>query len=325
MNLKRILYIVNILAFVLLGAALVFYLAFRPDGSENQKEGSVLVGASYMTMNNELFAIINEQISHRIDAEGDRLIVRDPALSVERQQEQIEDMLDMGIDVLILTPVESDKLSEVLRRAREEGVLVIVVDSELSDSNLADCTIVSDNYRAGVLAGEYFLSGIQEGEQKRVVLLTHNEVMSGYKRVEGFLDTVGGREDVRIVGRIPCEGKLELAVPRMEDFIGKGVPFDSVFCLNDPACMGAAAALDENGLLEKSSLYGVDASPDVKAMIRDGKIRASVAQFPTRVGEEAAEAMYRLLRGEEVDQTILVPVELVTQENVEMYSVERWQ
>ena len=325
MNFKRILNICNFIIALILVVLLAGYFLFHPDGSVSQDEDSVLIGASYMTMNNELFAIINEQISHRVDAEGDHMVVRDPALNLDRQVEQIEDMLDMGIRVLILTPVDSDAISDVLRRARKQGVIVIVVDSNLADPSLADCTIVSDNYRAGVLAGEYLLSRMEEGSHRDIVLLTHDTALSGVQRVKGFTDTVSGREGISIVGRIPCEGKLELAVPRMESFIEEGIPFDSVFCLNDPSCIGAAAALDSKGLLESVELYGVDASPEVKAMIRDGMIDGSVAQSPTKVGEQAADALYSLLRGQKVDPLILVPVELVTQENVEEHNVDRWQ
>ena len=329
MNFRRLFQLCHFILGLLLAVLVFCCFFFRPDISENQKENSVLIGAIYMTMNNELFAIINEQIAHRVDAEGDRMVLRDPALNVERQIEQIDDMLDMGIDVLVLTPVESGRLTRVLQRAREQGVLIVVVDSNLSesDSGLADCTIVSDNYRAGRLVGEYFLSRKEEAgqEEARLVILTHEEAASGVERVQGFLDTVSGQEGVTVVQKIPCEGKLELAMPRMEEYIEKGIPFDSVFCLNDPACIGAAAALDASGLLEHTSLYGVDASPDAKAMIRDGSIQASAAQFPTRVGEEAADAIYHLLNGEKVDPLILVPVELVTKENVESYSVDRWQ
>lgn len=322
MNFRRLLQILNLLVILLIVVLAGGYFLMRPDGSENQKEHSILIGASYMTMNNELFAIINEQIVHRAEAEGDRVILRDPALNVERQVEQINDMLDMGIDVLVVTPVDAGGLNDVLKRAREQGVLIVVVDSDLADPSLADCTIVSDNYRAGVLVGEYLLSQTDHAD---LVILTHNEAISGVERVRGFLDTVGGHRGFRIVEEIPCEGKLELAMPRMEDFIEKGITFDNVFCLNDPACIGAAAALGAHGLLDQVNLYGVDASPDGKALIRDGNIQASAAQFPTRVGEQAADSLYRLLDGEKVESRILVPVELVTKENVEEYNVDRWQ
>ena len=313
-----------IMALLALSAALLIagYSVLRPDISANQKEGSRLIGASYMTMNNEFYEILNEQISHRVEAEGDRLILRNPALSVSRQVEQIGKMLDEGISVLILTPVDSDGLTDILKRARQQGVKVIVVDSNVSDEQLVDCTIVSDNYKAGCLLGDYLL---QNKENSKVVILTHEAATSGRERVQGFLDTIKGHEGIEVVEEVPCEGQLEIAMPQMEKLIDQGTEFDSVFCLNDPASLGVAAALDSKGLLGSVDIYGVDASPDAKQLIHEGKMKASVAQSPSQIGEEAADAIYALLGGQKVEHFITVPVELVTKDNVEQYNVDRWQ
>lgn len=314
------------LIMILLAAAAALVIAgcliLHPDYSANQKERSRLIGASYMTMNNEFYEILNEQISHRVEAEGDRLILRDPALSVERQVEQIGMMLDEGISVLILTPVDSDGLTDILKRARQMGVRIIVVDSNVRDEQLVDCTIVSDNYKAGCLLGDYLL---QNKESTKVVIMTHDAATSGRERVQGFLDTIEGHEGIEVVEKVPCEGQLEIAMPQMEKLIEQGKEFDSVFCLNDPSSLGAAAALESKGLLDKVDLYGIDASPDAKQLIYEGKMDASVAQFPSRIGEEAASAIYDLLDGKKVEAYISVPVELVTKENVENYNVDRWQ
>ena len=310
----------------LLAAAGVFfivtYLLLRPDASANQKAKGRLIGASYMTMNNEFYEILHEQISHRVEAEGDRVILRDPALSVDRQVEQIEMMLDKGISVLVLTPVNAEGLTEVLAKAHERGVKIIVVDSSVSNPELVDCTIESDNYRAGCMLGEYLL---KTRERSDIVIMTHETAISGQERVQGFLDTVGGHEGINIVQQVSCEGQLEIAMPKMEELIDQGARFDSVFCLNDPSSLGAAAALESRDLLDKVDIYGVDASPDAKQLIYEGKMKASVAQFPTRIGEEAGNAIYDLLEGKEVRSHISVPVVLVTQENVEQYNVDRWQ
>ena len=250
-----------IMGFLAAAAVLLIggYMILRPDVSANQKEKSRLIGASYMTMNNEFYEILNEQISHRVEAEGDRLILRDPALSVSRQVEQIGMMLDEGISVLILTPVDSDGLTDILKRAREQGVRIIVVDSNVSDDQLVDCTIVSDNYKAGCLLGDYLL---KNKDSSKVVIMTHEAAMSGRERVQGFIDTIKGSDGIEVVEEVPCEGQLEIAMPQMENLIDQGTVFDSVFCLNDPSSLGAAAALETRGLLDKVDIYGIDASPD---------------------------------------------------------------
>ena len=310
--------LVNVIAI----CAGIFFFFGPDDFSLNQKENSYLIGASYMTMNNEFYKIIGEEIAHRVEAEGDRLILRDPALNAGRQAMQVQEMLDMGIDVLIITPVDGAGLSDVLRKAREQGTLIVVLDTNVQDSGLADCTITSDNYQAGVLVGEYFLT---RQDSAKVIVMTHDATVSGRERVKGFMDTVTKNPNVELVKEIECEGQLETAMPKLRQCIASGTAFDSVFCLNDLAGVGAAAALDEKQMLGKVKLYGVDASPDAKALMAEGMMEASAAQFPTEIGKEAAEIIYRLLNGENVQKNILVPVELVTQENVRQFGIDRWQ
>ncbi len=331
LNVQRIFLLVNLLLYVPV-AVLLWAGLSRKDYSANQKENCYRIGVSYMTMNNEFYKIVNEEILNRAEMEGDQVILRDPALDAKRQIEQIEEMLAMDVDVLVVTPVDGKRLSEVLNRAKGQGVYIVVVDTNLEDERLADCTITSDNYSAGCLVGQYFLKENQLGENPfgekqdvNLLVMTHDSAKSGQDRVRGFLDVVEKSDRVHVVQRINCDGQLEIAMPKIEEVIRKGTAFDTVFCLNDLAAVGVVAALDEHELLERVKVYGIDASPDAKALIKEGMMSASSAQFPSRIGQTAADVIYRLLRGEEVEKEIFLPVELVTRENVEEYSISRWQ
>lgn len=306
---------------VILGI-LFFRLYGGHDYSFNQKENSYLIGASYMTMNNEFYKIMSEEISARVEAEGDRMMMRDPALDADRQVEQIQEMLDMGIDVLVVTPVEWEGLTSVLKDAKEQGVIVVVLDTNVWEEELADCTITSDNYNAGKIVGEYFL---KQCDEAKLIIMTHEKTKSGQDRVAGFLDTVEKQAGVEVVKKIDCEGQLEIAMPKLQEAIDTGLVFDNVFCLNDLAGVGVVAALDKNNMLEDVGVYGVDASPDSKALIKEGMMQASAAQFPTEIGKKAADAIYDLLNGREVEKKVLVPVELINRDNVEKFGTDRWQ
>lgn len=321
-KLWKIFILFNLLLYAPLLVLALFLYGGRSDSALKQRQDSCLIGASYMTMNNEFYKILNEEISNRVELEEDRMVLRDPALSAERQIEQIDEMIQMGIDVLVVTPVDWKSLSDILRKAREQGIYIVVVDSNLEDESLADCTITSDNYNAGCMVGEYFL---EEHEEADLIVMTHDAARSGQDRVQGFLDVVEQSGRIHIVKKINCDGQLEIAMPKMQSVIDEGVSFDSVFCLNDLAGVGVVAALDDNELLKDVKVYGIDASPDAKALIKEGMMSASAAQFPSRIGQTAADVIYRLLNGETVEKNICVPVELVTQENVEQYSVDRWQ
>ena len=301
---------------------MLFSFCAKNDYSRNQKRNSHLIGMSYMTMNNEFYKIVSEEISARVEAEGDRVVLREPALDADRQIEQIKEMMDLGIDVLVVTPVDLESLSDVLGQAKEQGIRIIVVDTNLSDDTLADCTITSDNYDAGVIVGRYFLT---QCEGTKLLVMAHTTTKSGQDRVQGFLDTVSGKEGIEVVAQIECEGQLEIAMPRLQEAINAGVSFDNIFCLNDLAAVGVVAALEENQMLDNVGVYGVDGSPDAKALIEEGMMDATAAQFPTEIGSRAADAIYRLLDGKSVEKNILVPVKLVTRQNVEEFGIDRWQ
>lgn len=320
-NIRKVFIIFNFLLYLPLILLLAMGITGR-DYSRNQRRNGYLIGASYMTMNNEFYKILNEEISSRAELEQDQMILRDPALDADRQIEQIDAMIQMGIDVLVVTPVDWKSLSDILRKAKEQGIFIVVVDSNLEDESLADCAITSDNYNAGRMVGEYFL---KENETAELVVMTHDAAKSGQDRVQGFLDAVEQREGIHIVEKINCDGQLEIAMPRMQRIIEEGAVFDSVFCLNDLAGVGVVAALDDGGMLDRVNVYGIDASPDAKALIKEGMMSASAAQFPSRIGRKAADVIYQLLEGGTVDKSVLVPVELVTGENVEQYRIDRWQ
>lgn len=321
MNKKKFLVIGIVLLWIFVFGCLGCILK-KYDGELLDADKQHMIGASYMTMNNEFYNIVSEEIIQRVEAEGDQWVLRDPALSVERQIGQINDMLSMGIDVLVLTPVDLESLTDVLKKAKEKGVYIVVVDSNVKDETLVDCTITSDNYAAGRQVGEYFAAQTKEA---KVVLMVHQSTKSGRDRIEGFLDAVRECAGIEIVERIECEGQQEIALPKMQELLKKGIVFDNVFCLNDLSSVGVVAALDEAGVLDRVGVYGVDASPDSKALIKEGMMKATAAQFPSKIGKTAAEQIYMLLEGKEVEAYTYIPVELVTQENVDNYGIERWQ
>ena len=88
---NRILAAVYLAALILSFSTGMNWLRLSDKGTENSR----LIGASYMTMNNEFYDILNEQIRVRVEGEGDLMVLRDPGLDVERQAEQINSMLDM--------------------------------------------------------------------------------------------------------------------------------------------------------------------------------------------------------------------------------------
>ena len=100
---------------------------------------------------------------------------------------------------------------------------------------------------------------------------------------------------------------------------------DVVVALNDPSAMGAMAALDAEHMLSDVLVYGADGSPEAKTMIYKNRMMATAAQSPRITGKKTVEMLYKILAGKPVESQYIVPVRLITRDNVEDYSLSGWQ
>lgn len=111
-----------------------------------------------MTMNNEFYPVVNEQIANYINNRQDFLYNRDPALSVSRQIEEIHSFIAKKVNVILLNPVDnkSIKLNRAINEVHKARIKIVVVDSPIANKNV-DCIIASDNYKAGILCARELL------------------------------------------------------------------------------------------------------------------------------------------------------------------------
>jgi ribose transport system substrate-binding protein len=273
-------------------------------------------------MNNPFFEVINGTIRATVESNGDILITRDPALDAERQTQQIYDLIEEGVEAIFIAPVDFEKIIPAIEYGREKGIRIIFVDTEIYDESLADCTVVSDNYHAGVLCAEYLLHKKAEG---KILIFEHPTTKSSNDRVEGFADTVEGNGNFEIVGRLDYAGQLEIAMPLMIEELKKGVDFDVVFSINDVGALGVMAALKDYGRLDGISVLGVDGAPEAKSMIKEKIMLATSAQYPSEIGQNAVEQLYNMIEGRPVEKKIKVPVNLISAENINEFSTKGWQ
>lgn len=288
-------------------------------------ENRVKIGATYMTMNNDFYKVLNNEIDKIVEENNDILYTRNPALDVNKQTQQVELFIKKGVNIIIINPVDanSKKLIKVLKKAKKTGIKIVVVDSQLSDNSPVDTTIVSDNYQAGVLCAKNLM---QTQSSAKILLLEHQKAVSAVDRINGFLATIKGHDSYQVVDRKDCLGQTEVAMPQVESVINSGVDFDTVMALNDQVAIGALAAIENMKVTAPVKIYGVDGSPDMKNLLATtSSIQATVAQSPLTIGEKAIQAGYRLYQDKKVDKEIVIPVEFMTSDNVLNSDLTGWQ
>lgn len=308
---------------VTVGLALLtagFYHFIQTDYSLRQNEHRRKLGAVYMTLNNPFYEIIDEEIRTIVENHGDILISRDPALNVERQMEEIRELIDLGVELIFINPVDWTKIEPALELAHAAKIPVIAIDTNVEDDSLVVCTVVSDNYNAGVQCAEHLLKNSSGGQ---IALLKHSQARSSIDRIQGFLDKIAENKNFQVVVESECLGQLEIAMPVMEKMIQVHPEINIVMALNDPAAMGALAALQNNNRRDVK-VYGVDGVPETKEMIFSRRMTATAGQSPRQIGKIAADRAYKVLAGEQVEKIIKLPTKLLSAENISAATLESW-
>ena len=251
-------------------------------------------GVSYMTMNNPFYKIINNEILKVVEKNNDTLITLDPELDVDKQNEQIYKFIDQKVDGIFINPIDFEQIEPALQAAKRANIPVIIIDAPVSDESLVNCTIVSDNYDAGVQCAKDMMERL---DSANIVLLKHTTAKSAKERIEGFLSVIDNNEKYKVINEAECDGQLEIAMPKMQEIIEETPDIDVVMALNDPSALGALAALEKNNKNDVM-VYGIDGTPEIKALIgRNQMIVGTVAQSPIKMGQIAVENMYNILNG----------------------------
>ncbi|WP_218653906.1 substrate-binding domain-containing protein [Streptococcus pluranimalium] len=300
-------------------------VAYINQSIEKTVKDHLRVGTTYMTMNNPFYEVINAEIEKEITEQGGTVFTRDPALSSEKQVEQIQYFIDQEMDVIILNPVKSDDKAtkQMVQKAEKSGIKVIVVDSQLSDKVHVTSTIVSDNYQAGVLLAEDLKSRRDKGN---ILILEHRDAVSGNQRIKGFTDCIARDKGFRIVAKKESLGQTEVSMPVVERVLKSGTGFDVVMALNDLAAIGAVAALDKNDIENSILIYGVDGAPDMKNLLATtDDVTATVAQSPLAMGHKAAQLALNVSKGKSVPSRVVIPVMLMTKNSIGDYDLKGWQ
>ncbi len=317
---KRKIYLAAIVILSVIISA-IFYNFMQIDCSMKQNEHRRKIGAVYMTLNNPFYEVIDEEIRTTVENHGDILISRNPALSVEKQIEEIQNLIDDGVELIFINPVDWTKIEPALKLAYDAKIPVIAIDTNVEDDNLVVCTVVSDNYLAGSQCAEHLISHSSGG---KIALLKHSEARSSIDRMQGFLDKIAENPNFEIVAEAECLGQLEIAMPAMDNIIKNHSEVNIVMALNDPAALGAIAALQNVNRLGDVLVYGVDGVPETKEMIYSHRMTATAGQSPRRIGKIAADRAYRIFNNEQVEKLIQLPTKLISAENIKINDIEGW-
>lgn len=290
--------------------------AVTAQAADAAKTGPLKIGASFQEINNPYFVTMKAALEDATKSIGATLLVTDARHDVSKQLSDIEDMLQKGIDILIINPTDSVGVQSAVKQAHDKGVVVVAVDAQ-ADGPL-DSFVGSKNYDAGVQACEYLAKNI--GGKGDVGILDGIAVVPILERVRGCKDAFAKHPDIKIVSIQNGKQERDQALSVTENMLQAQPNLKGLFSVNDNGSLGALAAIESSGMDVK--LTSVDGAPEaIKEIQKPGsKFIATSAQYPRDQVRLALGIALAKKWGSQVPKAIPVDILLVDQAQAKTFS-----
>lgn len=281
----------------------------RTDRSGNA--GEIKIGLSISTLNNPFFVSLKDGVTAEAQKLGIEVIVVDAQNDSAKQSNDVDDLLQQGVNALLVNPTDSAAISSAVQAANGLDVPVIALDRS-ADQGDVKALVASDNAKGGQMAAEYLVQQLGEGA-KVIELQGVPGASATRERGKGFHEIADKQLDVIASQAADFDRTKGLTV--MENLLQGNPDVQAVFAHNDEMALGAIEAIESSG--KDIPVVGFDGNDDALTSIQNGKLTATVAQQPELIGQLAVDAARDVLEGKEVEASIPAPLKLVTKEDAQ--------
>jgi ribose transport system substrate-binding protein len=316
MILKRSVYIV---LFLVLAVNFLFMLFFGKETFQIKKKAATAVKYDYH------FVLISEEADNpywRLIEKGARDAAKKYNVYVEylgpkqtdnrEQLEFIDQSIAGNVDGLIAQGVSSERFDQLVNKAFEKGIPFVTVDTDAPDSERA-VYVGSDNYKAGVLAGEALVQGTK-GEQHVGIVTGRLDSSSQQLRIQGFKDAIRPHERMKVIAVKESKITKGGAVQATYDLLREHPDLTAFYGTSALDGTGIAQVVDQLQL--SSFILSFDILPQTMKLVEKGSIDATVAQYPYEMGYQAIEMLFRLERGDHPNEFQFTKTKVVRPEHL---------
>jgi fructose transport system substrate-binding protein len=196
----------------------------------------------------------------------------------------LENMTTAGAKAILITPGDTKAIVPAIKKARAAGVLIIALDTPTEPQDATDALFATDNFKAGLLIGQYAKAAMGGKAAKIATLDLPPGITVGKLRHDGFLKGFGVKEgDPSVVCSQNSDGDQAKGQTAMENCLQKSPDINLVYTINEPAAAGAYQALKAAGKEKNVMIVSVDGGCDGVRNVKAGVIAATSQQYPLKM------------------------------------------
>jgi galactofuranose transport system substrate-binding protein len=313
---RKLIFLFSLLTAILMMT--LFYSVNQPFQRQTQNKIEHLIGVAQANLSEPWRVVMNAEIKNTVASySGVRVIFTNAGDSSERQAEDIEKLIKLGIDLLIVSPVESSVMTPVIHRVYEQ-MPVIVLDKGVEGYDYT-LFIGSDNKLVGKQAGRFVKRKLNGRGGKVVEITGRAESLPVSERKIGFREELQDARSIDITASFSADWLRDKAEDITKEHMDLISDCDVVFAHNDAMALGAYRALENVGMRDKV-IIGVDGLTGEQgglALVEAGVLNATIT-CPTGGREAVIRAMDILQKRDGLPKKIFLRSSLVTKDNLEV-------
>ena len=261
------------------------------------------------TLDNPFFVTLKEGAEKQAKALDYDLVVLDSQNDPAKELANVEDISVRGVKVLLINPTDSDAVGNAIAVANQKKLPVITLDRAANKGQVVS-HIASDNTAGGEMAGNYIAEKLGKGA-KIIQLEGIAGTSAARERGAGFAKAAQAH-DFKILASQPADFDRSKGLNVMENLLTAQPEVQGVFAQNDEMALGALRAIQAAGKKDLV-LVGFDGTDDGVKAVKGGKMAATIAQQPEKIGEIGVQTADKVLKGEKVEASIPVELKIINQ------------
>ena len=285
------------------------------------------VGVSMALFDDNFLTVLRNGMIEYADSLDDVDIqVEDAQNDVARQLDQINNFIASGVDAIVVNPVDTSATQAMSDAAEQGGVPLVYVNREpVNVDTLPDnqAFVASDERESGTLETVEVCDVLAAaGKDPANVYIMMGELsnQAAVMRTQDIDDVMASGDcavELNVIDRQTANWSRDEAQDLMTNWLSTGEPFDALISNNDEMAIGAIQAMKASGIgMDDVVVGGIDATQDALLAMAAGELDVTVFQDAAGQGIGAVDAALALANGEDVDQKVYVPFQLVTPENM---------
>jgi fructose transport system substrate-binding protein len=272
------------------------------SGTSSLAAGEPVIGLITKTETNPFFVKMKEGADAAARAKGAKLLSGAGRTDGDNagQVTAMENMIAAGAKTILITPSDSKAIIPAIKKARDKGVMIIALDSPTDPADATDALFATDNFKAGVLIGQYAKAALAGKPAKIVTLDLFPGHPVGAQRHNGFLQGFGLPSNdaksnelakpAEVVCMADSFGDRAKGQTAMENCLQKTPDVNVVYTINEPAAAGAYNALKKAGKEKGVIIVSVDGGCEGVKNVGAGVIAATSQQYPLKMASMGVEA-----------------------------------